>query len=420
MQVKTMKSINNAELRFQILSVLKGSKSGLTPKDLTDKLADIFGLTKEEREEFHSQRPYDKVFYKKVATEEQHLQAAKLECFDKKKKIHSITDRGIRALEENAKNKTIEYNFLRKFSEYVRWCNRFKESKRDEIIESNFFDRFDIGNIRFNILLYLSDKEYSSQSEIVEYLSDMYQLTEEELAARYSNGDLKFYKLIAGLEQQLKRAGLETIDKNRHQITEKGIDVLSECKTGSISHKELKTPIVSKKIREQPIQTNPYIENGKEHYANIRERKCTLYIIPHDRFNSKIDNDILKYPCLYILTNSLDNNAECYIGYSGDPIERTSSHKSTKKFVNGGYALIIGYHDNSTDKKTVNHFDICDVAYLEYLAINLAFDLGYPTIANSKGADEPYIKEHAKEEMDEAFKDVKRLISKVGLTIFDN
>ena len=82
--------------------------------------------------------------------------------------------------------------------------------------------------------------------------------------------------------------------------------------------------------------------------------------------------------------------------------------------------MIIGYHDNSTDKKTVNHFDMCDVAYLEYLAINLAFDLGYPTIANSKGADEPYIKEHAKEEMDEAFKDVKRLISKVGLTIFDN
>ena len=263
-------------------------------------------------------------------------------------------------------------------------------------------------------MLYLSDKEYSSQSEIVEYLSNMYQLTEEELAARYSNGDLKFYKLIAGLEQQLKRAGLETIDKNRHQITEKGIDVLLKCKTESISHKKLK--IVSKGIRKQPIQTNPYIENGKEHYANIRERKCTLYIIPHDRFNSKIDNDILKYPCLYILTNSLDNNAECYIGYSGDPIERTSDHKNKKKLVDGGYALIIEYYDNSTG----NHFDTSDVVYLEYLAINLAFGLGYPTIVNNKGADEPYIKEHAKEEMDKAFEDVKRLISKVGLTIFDN
>lgn len=65
MQVKTMKSINSAELKFQILSVLKESKRGLTPKDLTDKLADIFGLTKEEREEFHSKRPYDKVFIKR-------------------------------------------------------------------------------------------------------------------------------------------------------------------------------------------------------------------------------------------------------------------------------------------------------------------------------------------------------------------
>ena len=82
--------------------------------------------------------------------------------------------------------------------------------------------------------------------------------------------------------------------------------------------------------------------------------------------------------------------------------------------------MIIGYHDNSTENTTVNHFDICDVAYLEYLAINLAFGLGYPTIVNSKGADEPYIKEQAKKEMDNAFEDVKRLISKVGLTIFDN
>ena len=186
----------------------------------------------------------------------------------------------------------------------------------------------------------------------------------------------------------------------------------------SISHKKLK--IVSKGIRKQPIQTNPYIENGKEHYANIREGKSTLYIVPRDRFNSKIDNDILKYPCLYILTNSLDNNAECYIGYTGNPIERITTHRSKKKFVNGGYALIIGYHDNSTENTTVNHFDICDVAYLEYLAINLAFGLGYPTIVNSKGADEPYIKEQAKKEMDNAFEDVKRLISKVGLTIFDN
>ena len=123
MQVKTMKSINNAELRFQSLSVLKGSKSGLTPKDLTDKLADIFGLTKEEREEFHSKRPYDKVFYKKVATEEQHLQAAikrrkfipsQIEVFELSKKM----------LRTKLSNMIFSGNFLNMFDGVIVSKNR--------------------------------------------------------------------------------------------------------------------------------------------------------------------------------------------------------------------------------------------------------------------------------------------------------
>ena len=123
-----MKSINSAELKFQILSVLKESKRGLTPKDLTDKLADIFGLTKEEREEFHSERPYDKVFYKKVATEEQHLQAAKLECFDKKKKIHSITievfELSKKMLRTKLSNMIFSGNFLNMFDGVIVSKNR--------------------------------------------------------------------------------------------------------------------------------------------------------------------------------------------------------------------------------------------------------------------------------------------------------
>ena len=65
-----------------------------------------------------------------------------------------------------------------------------------------------------------------------------------------------------------------------------------------------------------------------------------------------------------------------------------------------------------------NHFDKSYVEYLEYLAIGLAIVLGYPLV-NTKKADEPYIKKKAKEKMDEAFEDIKRIFSNFGLTIFE-
>ena len=286
-----MRKFKGIELRFQILSLLEESKSGLTPTELTDKLADIFKLTREEREEVYS-RPHDKVFYKRVASE----------------------------------------------------------------------------------------------------------------------------------EQRLKKAGLEIFSNNVHQITEKGIEALQNWKMIVFSNKDFFEHFFISEIKKQIISKGISIDKeGKPHYANIREGNCTMYIVPRDKFKRNIDVDLIKYPALYILIDSFGGETECYIGCTGNPIERITTHKSKSRGIDfWKYALIIEYCDNSEDN---NYFDKSDVEYLEHLAIKLAKKCQLDKqkkISNAKGADEPYIKEHAKKEMDEAFEDVKRLISKVGLTIFDN
>jgi hypothetical protein len=286
-----MRKFKGVELRFQILSLLEKSKSGLTPTELTDKLADIFKLTRKEREEVYSKRAYDKVFYKRVASE----------------------------------------------------------------------------------------------------------------------------------EQRLKNVGLEIFSNNVHQITEKGIEVLQELKTTVFNNKNFFEHFFISEIKKQIISKGISIDKeGKPHYANIREGNCTMYIVPRDKFKRNIDVDLIKYPALYILIDSFGGETECYIGCTGNPIERISTHKSKSRGIDfWKYALIIEFYNKSSD----NHFDKSDVEYLEHLAIKLAKKCQLDKqkkISNAKGADEPYIKEHAKKEMDEAFEDVKRLISKVGLTIFDN
>lgn len=286
-----MRKFKGIELRFQILSLLEESKSGLTPTELTDKLADIFKLTREEREEVYS-RPHDKVFYKRVASE----------------------------------------------------------------------------------------------------------------------------------EQRLKKAGLEIFSNNVHQITEKGIEALQNWKMIVFSNKDFFKHVFISEIRKQTISKDISIDKeGKPHYANIREENCTMYIVPRDKFKRNIDVDLIKYPALYILIDSFSDNTECYIGCTGNPIERISTHKSKSRGIDfWKYALIIEYCDYSEDN---NYFDKSDVEYLEYLAIKLTNEcqLGkQKKISNAKGADIPYIKKKAKDEMDEAFKEVKRLVSNFGLTIFDN
>ena len=286
-----MRKFKGVELRFQILSLLEKSKSGLTPTELTDKLADIFKLTREEREEVYSKRAHDKVFYKRVASE----------------------------------------------------------------------------------------------------------------------------------EQRLKNVGLEIFSNNVHQITEKGIEVLQELKTTVFNNKNFFEHFFISEIKKQIISKGISIDKeGKPHYANIREGNCTMYIVPRDKFKRNIDVDLIKYPALYILIDSFGGETECYIGCTGNPIERISTHKSKSRGIDfWKYALIIEYCDYSEDN---NYFDKSDVEYLEHLAINLAnkCQLGkQKKISNAKGADIPYIKKKAKEEMDKAFEDVKRLVSNFGLTIFE-
>ncbi len=413
-----MRKINHAALRYQVLSMLKESKQGLTPTELTEKLADFFQLTDDERKETYD-RPNDKVFYKKVATDEQHLKAAELVDFQNG--CHAITNRGLIAFSENRTNRTIEHDYLRKFTEYTTWETRLKNNVTNEeptYIEpyNSFINKLDHNSVRFDILSFLSDNKSHSQAEIVEYLSDNYMLSQEEREERYENGNLKFYKTIAGIEQQLKRAGFETIENNKHNITEKGLSVLQNCPTNSISYKELKTPVSTTHLEKLSFRTDLQIDKDMlPHYANICEEKCTVFIVPRNKFDRKVDTDLMKYPCFYILTDFLNNDATCYIGYTGNPIERITTHKSQSRGIDfWNYALVFTFHDNLSG----NHFDKCDVEYLEYLAIDYILNIG-KSIYNSKGADEPYIKPAAKKEMDNAFEEIKHLASKVGLTLFE-
>ena len=62
-----MEKIDHGKLKYQVLSILK-EESPLTQKEIVEKLANYYHLTEEERTENYDKRPYDKVFYKKVAS----------------------------------------------------------------------------------------------------------------------------------------------------------------------------------------------------------------------------------------------------------------------------------------------------------------------------------------------------------------
>ena len=127
-----MNRIDHGKLKYQVLSVLK-EQSPLTQKEIVEKLANYFNLTEEEREETYSKRPYDKVFYKKVASNEEHLRFAGLEDFTPQG--HAITQRGLNALVEN--RGTIPFSYLRRFPEYRKWASEGhrKKAKESEIID---------------------------------------------------------------------------------------------------------------------------------------------------------------------------------------------------------------------------------------------------------------------------------------------
>lgn len=150
-------------------------------------------------------------------------------------------------------------------------------------------------------------------------------------------------------------------------------------------------------------------------YKNkLQQNYCTMVVIPRDEFKRNIDVDILKYPCLYILLSEMNiPNPMHYIGYTNNPIERITTHRSKSKGKSfWHYALVFLFHNPKDD----THFDISDVAYLEYLALNKSHNA--LRRFNSKGADEPsYIKPAAKQIADNAFKDIQALVASIGIEI---
>ena len=127
-----MRKIDHGRLKYQVLSILK-EQSLSTQKEIVEKLANYFNLTKEEREETYSKRPHDKVFYKMVASNEERLRFAGLEDFTPQG--HVITQRGLNALVEN--RGTIPLSYLRRFPEYRKWASEGhrKKAKESEIID---------------------------------------------------------------------------------------------------------------------------------------------------------------------------------------------------------------------------------------------------------------------------------------------
>ncbi|MCQ2272851.1 MAG: winged helix-turn-helix domain-containing protein [Bacteroidales bacterium] len=129
-----MKKYNHAALKYQVLAMLQ-QKGILTPSELTEKLADFFGLDEHERNESYEGRPNDKVFYKSVATNEQHLKAAGLMDF-LRNGCHCITQSGLQALQDNKATLKIEYAYLRQFPEYCEWSkSHHKKSATHDWIE---------------------------------------------------------------------------------------------------------------------------------------------------------------------------------------------------------------------------------------------------------------------------------------------
>lgn len=129
---KVSEKIDHGKLKYQVLLTLK-EKGVLTEKEIVEKMANYFHLSEDEREETYSKRPYDKVFYKKVASNEERLRFAGLEEFTPQG--HRITQRGLNALNEN--HGTISCSYLKKFPEYRKWVSEGhrKKAKESEIID---------------------------------------------------------------------------------------------------------------------------------------------------------------------------------------------------------------------------------------------------------------------------------------------
>lgn len=264
---------------------------------------------------------------------------------------------------------------------------------------------FNLSELRYQILSVLNQKNSHSltEKEIVEALSNYFELSKEDREEKTSSGQLRFYKTVAGQEQLLKRAGFEDFGKGYagcHIITEKGKEILSVRK-GSIYPEDMKNKDQSET---KSIECS---KNSSQHYKHIGKNGCTMLTIPLEQFQRNIDRDLLvDYPCLYILSNG----KRYYIGFSGNAFERIYVHTKKQRF-----SWTVAYVFLYTDPKDGSHFNMSDAAYLEYLSLNLA---SYHKTINLKKADRPYMKPKDEEKMEKMFFVIKELLHQADVQVF--
>ena len=264
---------------------------------------------------------------------------------------------------------------------------------------------FNLSELRYQILAVLNRDESHplKECEIVDALSDYFELSKEEREEITSSGQRRFYKIVAGQEQLLKKAGFEDFGKGYdgyHIITEKGKEILSVRK-GAIYSDDLKNKahFETKSIK--------YIKNTLQHYQHISKNGCTMLTIPLEHFHRNIDRDLLvNYPCLYILSDG----KRYYIGFSGNAFERIYVHTKKQRF-----AWTVAYVFLYTDPEDGTHFNMSDAAYLEYLSLNLA---SYRKTVNLKKADRPYMKPKDEEKMEKLFIVIEELLHQVDVQVF--
>ncbi len=149
--------------------------------------------------------------------------------------------------------------------------------------------------------------------------------------------------------------------------------------------------VIQKKLTnrtDQESQVKAFPMSCEIENISDKDGPCKALLIHRDSF-SKFEKKLItgKGACVYLLVDSIENPKRVYVGYTGNPAERISTHKSKqngKKFWKE--ALIFLFDDGE------NHFDIADCAYLESVIFK-----GIKNKNNKKKALIPYVKPKAEQ-----------------------
>lgn len=107
----------------------------------------------------------------------------------------------------------------------------------------------------------------------------------------------------------------------------------------------------------------------------------------------KQEKDFLrgKGACAYILLVDMNNPSKWpYVGYTGNPAERITTHRSKKRGKDWWHDALIFVYNSVDEENQELHFDIADCAYLENFLYEV---ISYKD--NDKKALKPYIKPNA-------------------------